>query len=87
MISAVTRVPTWNGMSSSVGLPCPVIRAGGGQIWRCCSTAVSRPDWRTVSAVPAPPGPTRRDSLPLNGSAAGLVQALAGMALGALAGG
>lgn len=43
--------------------------------------------WRTVSTAPPPPGPTRRDSLPPNGSADGLVQALAGMALGALAGG
>ena len=44
--------------------------------------------WRAVSAAPAPTGPTRRDSLPPNGSADGrLVQALAGMALGALAGG
>ncbi len=43
--------------------------------------------WRTVSSPQESPGPTRRDSLPLNSSADGLVQALAGMALGALAGG
>jgi len=43
--------------------------------------------WRAVSATPPAPRPTQRDSLPPNGSADGLVQALAGMALGALAGG
>ena len=51
--------------------------------------------WRAVPAAPAAPGPARRDVLPPNGSTAvppngsgdGLVHALAGMALGALAGG
>ena len=43
--------------------------------------------WRAVPDAPAAPGPARRDSLPSNGSADGLVHALAGMALGALAGG
>jgi len=43
--------------------------------------------WRAVPAAPAPTRPARRDSLPPNGSADGLVHALAGMALGALAGG
>ena len=45
MISAATRRPTWNGMSGSAALPCPVTRAGGGQGWPYCSTAVSRPGW------------------------------------------
>ncbi|HEY4991292.1 MAG TPA: hypothetical protein VII33_04335 [Nakamurella sp.] len=43
--------------------------------------------WRAVPAAPAATRPARRDSLPPNGSADGLVHALAGMALGALAGG
>ena len=51
--------------------------------------------WRSLPAAPTAPGPIRRDVLPPNGSTAvppnvsadGLVHALAGMALGALAGG
>ena len=43
--------------------------------------------WRAVPAAPAAVCPTRRDSVLPNGSADGLVHALAGMALGAMAGG